>query len=158
MVFLALLGLAALDAAGYSVIAPVVPAIARTTGSGPALVGALVTSFAVGQLVGYPLAGRWVKRRHAAVVLAAALVLMAIGDLGFILSDSLPVYFGSRFLQGIGAGGLWMGITFGVLERYPDDAYARLSSILAAYSVGGIAGPASCSMPIERWFTANTPA
>ena len=142
MVFLALLGLAALDAAGYSMIAPVVPAIARTTSSGPALMGALVTSFAVGQLVGYPVAGRWIRRRHAAFVLAAALVLMAIGDLGFILSNSLPVYFASRFVQGIGAGGLWLGVTFGMLERYPDNPYPRLSAVLAAYSVGGIAGPA----------------
>jgi len=140
--FACLLGLAALDAAGYSVIAPVVPAIARRTDSGPALVGALVTIFAVGQLVGYPLAGRGIRRRHAAVVLGAALALVAVGDLGFVLGDGLGVYFPSRFLQGIGAGGLWMGITFGVLERYPDDAYRRLSQVTAAYSLGSVAGPA----------------
>lgn len=142
MAFLALLGLAVLDAAGYSMIAPVVPAIARSTGAGPALVGALVTCFAAGQLAGYPLAGRGVRQRHAAVVLGAALVLMVAGDLGFILADSLPVYFVSRFLQGIGAGGLWIGVTFGVLERYPDDAYRRFTAVLAAYSIGGVAGPA----------------
>jgi MFS family permease len=140
--FLALLGLAALDAAGYSVIAPVVPEIARSTGAGPAVVGALVTSFAVGQLAGYPLAGRGIRRRHAAFVLGVALVLIVAGDLGFILGDSLPVFFVSRFLQGIGAGGLWIGVTFAVLERYPDDAYRRFTAVLAAYSIGGIAGPA----------------
>jgi MFS family permease len=140
--FLALLGLAALDAAGYSVIAPVVPAIARSTGAGPALVGALVTSFAVGQLAGYPLAGRGVRRRNAAYVLGVALVLIVAGDLGFILADTLPVYFVSRFLQGVGAGGLWIGVTFAVLERYPDDAYRRFTAVLAAYSIGGVAGPA----------------
>src|SRR5205085_1459371 len=48
--FAALLGLAVLDAAGYGVLAPVVPSIARETGAGPAVMGALVTSFAVGQL------------------------------------------------------------------------------------------------------------
>jgi MFS family permease len=140
--FACLLGLAALDAAGYSVIAPVVPAIARKTDAGPALVGALVTTFAVGQLVGYPLAGRGIRRRHAAAVLAAALALVAAGDLGFVLGNGLDVYFPSRFVQGIGAGGLWMGITFGVLERYPDEAYRRLSQVTAAYSLGSVAGPA----------------
>jgi hypothetical protein len=35
--YLALLGLGALDAAGYSVIVPVTPAIAAATGAGPAL-------------------------------------------------------------------------------------------------------------------------
>ena len=101
-----------------------------------------MTCFAAGQLAGYPLAGRGARRRHAAFVLGVALVLMVAGDLGFILADSLPIYFASRFLQGIGAGGLWIGITFGVLEHYPDDAYRRLTAVLAAYSIGGVAGPA----------------
>src|SRR5207253_11386345 len=121
--FAALLGLGVLDAAGYGVLAPIVPSIARETGAGPAVMGALVTSFAVGQLVGYPLAGWGVRRRHAAAVLGVAVALMAIGDLGFILGSGLAVYFPSRLVQGIGAGGLWIGVTFGMLERFPDEAY-----------------------------------
>jgi MFS family permease len=139
--YAALLGLAALDAAGYSIIAPVVPAIADETGAGPTVVGALVTMFAVGQLAGYPLAGRGVQRRHASLVLAAALACMVVGDLGFVLGDGLAVYFPARLLQGVGAGGLWIGITFAVLERFPGEEYRRLTGILAAYSVGSILGP-----------------
>src|SRR6184192_390167 len=111
--YFALLGIAALDAAGYSILAPIVPAIARRTDSGPAVMGALVTSFAAGQLAGYPLAGWALRHRHASVVLAGAVALMAVGDLGFILGDGLGIYFPSRFVQGIGAGGLWMGVSFG---------------------------------------------
>jgi MFS family permease len=140
--YLILLGVAALDAAGYSIIAPVVPAIADDTGAGPGLIGALVATFAVGQLIGFPLAGRGVQRRHASFVLGSALVLMIVGDLGFVLGDGLGVYFPARLLQGIGAGGLWMGVTFAVLERFPGEELRRLSGVLAAYSVGGIAGPA----------------
>src|SRR5262249_12116003 len=91
--FAALLGLAGLDAAGYSVIAPVVPVIARERHAGAAVMGALVATFAIGQLVGYPLAGRGVRRLHAAAVLRVALALIAVGDLGFILTTSLPTYF-----------------------------------------------------------------
>src|SRR3954451_6991498 len=91
--FAALLGLAVLDAAGYSVMAPVVPSISRATGSGPAVMGALVTAFAAGQFLGYPLAGWGVRRRHAAAVLAAAIALVAAGDLGFVLGDGLGAYF-----------------------------------------------------------------
>jgi len=29
-----------------------------------------------------------------------------------------------------------------VLDRYPDDAYRRFTAVLAAYSIGGVAGPA----------------
>jgi MFS family permease len=140
--YLILLGVAALDAAGYSIIAPVVPAIADETGAGPGVIGALVATFAVGQMLGFPLAGRGVQRRHAAFVIATSLVLMVVGDLGFVLGDGLGVYFPARLLQGIGAGGLWMGVTFAVLERFPGEELRRLSGVLAAYSVGGIAGPA----------------
>jgi len=140
--YLILLGVAALDAAGYSIIAPVVPAIADDTGAGPGVIGALVATFAVGQLLGFPIAGRGVQRRHASFVLGGALVLMVVGDLGFVLGDGLGVYFPARLLQGIGAGGLWMGVTFAVLERFPGEELRRLSGVLAAYSVGGIAGPA----------------
>jgi MFS family permease len=137
-----LLGVAALDAAGYSIIAPVVPAIADDTGAGPGVMGALVGTFAVGQLLGFPLAGRGVQRLHASVVLGSSLFLMLVGDLGFVLGDSLGVYFPARLLQGIGAGGLWMGVSFAILERFPGEEFRRLSGVLAAYSVGTIAGPA----------------
>lgn len=140
--YVILLAVAALDAAGYSMIAPVVPAISDQTGAGPGVIGALVAMFAVGQLIGFPLAGRAVQRQQASVVLWVALALMALGDLGFVVGDSLGVYFPARFLQGVGAGGLWMGVTFAVLERFPGQELRRLSGVLASYSVGGIAGPA----------------
>lgn len=140
MTYLALLALAALDAAGYSVIAPVVPAIGETTGAGPGTVGALVACFALGQLVGYPLAGRGIRRRHSSWVLGVSLLLYTVGDLGFVVSESLVVFFPARFLQGVGAGGLWIGVVFGILERFPGDEYRRLTGILGSYSVGAIAG------------------
>jgi MFS family permease len=142
LAYLVLLGLAALDAAGYSVIAPVVPAIGETTGAGPGTVGALVACFALGQLVGYPIAGRAIAVRPSSWVLGGSLLLITLGDLGFVFGDSLAVFFPARFLQGIGAGGLWMGVVFGVLERYPGEEYRRLAGVLGSYSVGAVAGSA----------------
>lgn len=123
-------------------IAPVVPAIDEETGAGPGVLGLLVAMFALGQLIGFPLAGRLVARRPASLTLAVSLALYAAGDLAFALGDGLGVYFPARLAQGVGAGGLWIGITFGVLERFPGQAYMRLAAVLAAYSVGGVAGPA----------------
>ena len=99
MAYLVLLALAALDSAGYSIIAPVVPEIGDATGAGPALMGVLVASFAVGQMIGYPLAGRVLQRKHAVAVLLASLALVVVGDLGFILGETLGVYFPARLLQ-----------------------------------------------------------
>jgi len=142
MAYLVLLALAALDSAGYSIIAPVVPEINEATGAGPAVIGALVACFAVGQIAGYPLAGRGLQWRHSRFVLAGSLALIVVGDLGFILGEGLAVYFPARLVQGIGAGGLWMGLSFAVMERYPGWEFQRLTGITAAYGVGAIAGPA----------------
>jgi MFS family permease len=141
LAYRALLALGALDAAGYSVIAPVVPALAEETGAGPGVMGALVATFAIGMAVGFAFGGQGVQRRHASFVLGASLVLMAAGSLGFVFGDGhLAVYFVARLLMGIGSGGLWIGVTFATLERFPGQEYPRLTGVLAAYSVGGIAG------------------
>jgi MFS family permease len=142
LAYLVLLALAALDAAGYSIITPIVPEISEATGGGPALMGLLVASFAVGQIAAYPVAGRGIQHRHAVVVIAVSLALIVVGDLGFILGEGLGVYFPARVIQGIGAGGLWMGISFAVIERYPGREFQRLTGVTAAYGVGAIAGPA----------------
>ena len=141
MAYPVLLAFGALDAAGYSVIAPVVPALAGETGAGPGVMGALVATFALGMAVGVLLGGQGVLRRHASFVLGASVLLMAAGSLGFVLGDGrLAVYFGARMLMGIGSGGLWIGVTFATLERFRGQEYQRLTGVLAAYSVGGIAG------------------
>jgi MFS family permease len=137
-----LLALGALDATGYSVIVPVAPAIADATGAGPATVGLLVASFPAGMVAGFALAGWLVRRIHAKALLAGSLVLVALGALGFVLGDSLGVYFLCRTLMGVGSGGIWIGVTFDTLERWPGQEYLCMSRVFAAYSVGGLIGPA----------------
>jgi MFS family permease len=137
-----LLALGALDAAGYSVIVPVAPAVADATGTGPAAIGFLVASFPAGMVVGFWLAGRAVARRGVRPVLVSSLGLVALGSLGFVLGDSLAVYFPARLVMGLGSGGLWIGVTFDTLARWPGQEYVCMSRIFAAYSIGGLIGPA----------------
>ncbi|HEV8564967.1 MAG TPA: MFS transporter [Actinomycetota bacterium] len=137
-----LMVLGALDAAGYSVIAPVTPAIASATGAGPALIGALVASFPVGIMVGFVLGARGVKRGHSTAVLLLSLGLVALGSLGFVLGHTLEVYFAARLVMGLGSGGVWIGVTFGTLERWPGCEYLCMSRIFSAYAVGAMVGPA----------------
>jgi MFS family permease len=140
--YLALLGLGALDAAGYSVIVPVTPAIADATGAGPALVGALVASFPAGMLAGFVWAGRTVGRHRPTALLLGSLALLALGSLGFVAGGGLPAYFAARLVMGVGSGGLWIAVTFAILERWPGQEYLCMSRLYAAYSVGGLVGPA----------------
>ena len=137
-----LLALGALDAAGYSVIVPVAPEIADATGAGPTVIGLLVASFAAGMVGGFALGGWGVTSRGSRAVLTASLGLVALGTLGFVLGDSLAIYFPSRFLMGLGSGGIWIGVTFDTLARWPGQEYLCMSRIFAAYSAGGLLGPA----------------
>ena len=86
-----LLGLGALDAAGYSVIVPVTPGIADATGVGPATIGLLVASFPLGMVAGFWIAGRAVERHGTRPLLLSALALIAVGTLGFVFTDALPI-------------------------------------------------------------------
>ena len=44
--------------------------------------------------------------------------------------------------MGIGSGGIWIGVTFDTLERWPGQEYVCMSRVFAAYSAGGLIGPA----------------
>jgi MFS family permease len=138
-----ILGLSALDAAGYSVIAPVLPAIARETGAGPATIGALAGTFPLGIIVlGFPIGGRWIQRRSAESLLVVSTLVLAAGTLPFVFTDELGFYFLGRLVMGIGSGGLWMGIAYSTLERWPGSEYRCMSRVFAAYSAGSLLGPA----------------
>jgi MFS family permease len=140
--YLALLALGALDAAGYSVIAPVLPSLSSELNAGPARIGVLVASFPAAMIVGFAAAGRLVRRGRTSLALRLGLALSALGALGFIVGSDFETYLGSRALMGLGSGGLWIGITFATLERWPSQEYLCMSRIFAAYSVGGLVGPA----------------
>ena len=142
MAYRSLLALGALDAAGYSLIVPVLPEIAGATGSGPATLGLLVATFPAGMIAGFWLGGRIVRRYGVGPLIPAALALIALGALGFVLTESLAVYFVSRVVMGLGSAGLWLGVTFDTIARWPGQEYVCMSRILAAYSIGGLAGPA----------------
>ncbi len=141
-VYPSLLALGALDAAGYSIVAPILPAISVMTGAEPAVIGALVAAFPAGIVLGFPLAGRGVARHGTRSVLVISLALLALGSLGFVLGQGLALFFACRFLMGVGSGGLWIAVTFNTLERWPGQEYLCMSRIFAAYSVGGLLGPA----------------
>jgi MFS family permease len=143
---IALLVLGAIDAAGYSVIAPTVPAIARAEDAGPVLIGALVASFAAGTLVGYFLAGVAVTRFGVRATLVLGIGLIVLGSLAFVLEGGMAAYFVGRITMGLGSGGLWIGLTLAMIERSPGREYVQMSRLLAAYSVGALLGPALAAL------------
>lgn len=140
--YIALLIISAVDAAGYSIIAPVGPAIAMSAGVGPGTIGVLVATFPLGVMAGFVLGAAGVKRGQMSAVLVVSLAMIAAGSLGFVFGSTLSTYFIARLVMGLGSGGVWIAVTFNTLARWPGQEYRCMSRIFAAYSVGGLIGPA----------------
>ncbi|HUZ20006.1 MAG TPA: MFS transporter [Acidimicrobiales bacterium] len=137
-----LLALAAVDSVGYSVIGPVLPTLAHATHASPLVAGAVVAGFPFGMLFGFVAAGSSVRRFGTRPTLLGALLVVTGGTVAFIGSDSTAGYLAARAAMGLGSGGLWLGITFSTLERWPGQEYRCMSRIYAAYSAGALVGPA----------------
>jgi MFS family permease len=142
-----LLALGAIDAAGYSIIGPVLPSLAITTGASPRTLGWLVASFPLAMLLGFLLGVRLLRDSRLGAVFLGALGLLAAGALTFVLTDQLVALFAGRMVMGVGSGALWIAVTFRTLEYWPGQEYRCMSRVYAAYSVGALLGPALGSLP-----------
>lgn len=145
--FAALVYLAALDAVGFGVIAPVLTAIEDETGSSALTLGTLVGVFAIGQALGFPLGTMLARRFGTPGALYGAIALLIAGTLAFVLFDGLAVWFPARAVMGLGSGALWIGTVLATVEHFPGNEYRRLTGVMAAYGLGGIAGPAFGALP-----------
>jgi MFS family permease len=142
-----LLALGAIDAAGYSVIGPTLPALAVSTDASPRTLGWLTASFPLTMLVGYLLAVVLLNLPRRWAVFAFALGLLAVGSAVFVVSDDIRVLFVGRMVAGVGSGALWIAVTFRTLEYWPGQEYRCMSRVIAAYSVGALVGPLLGGLP-----------
>ncbi|MFF7550754.1 MFS transporter [Streptomyces canus] len=115
--------------------------LADRTEASATVMGMLVATFPLGMVGGFALGGAAVQRRTPASVILAGLLLIAAGNLGFVLGTGLAVYALARLVMGLGSGCLWLGITFTTLASWHGQEYLCMSRVFAAYSVGGLLGP-----------------
>ena len=130
------------DMLGLIIIYPLLPFYAEDLGADAAIVGALIASFSVAQLVAAPVWG-WLSdkygRRPAILV---GLLLSALAYLIFAFASSLWILFISRIVQGLGGG------TIGVVQAYVSDVSETkdraktLGWLSAVTSLGAVIGPA----------------
>lgn len=131
-----------IDMLGMLMILPLLPFYAENLGAGGAIVGLLIASFSVAQLLSAPYWGRFSDRYGRRPALLVSLVASAIAFVVFAYADSLWMLFLSRIVQGAGGG------TVGVIQAYVADATrpndrARVLGWLSAATNAGVAiGPA----------------
>lgn len=138
----ALMITAFVDMIGLLMVIPLLPFYATRLGGGGTVVGLLVSSFSVAQLLSAPLWGRFSDRFGRRPALLVALAASAIAYVIFGYAESLFVLFLSRIVQGAGGG------TTGVIQAYvadstrPEDRTKALGWLSAATNLGVALGPA----------------
>lgn len=131
-----------IDMLGFAIILPILPFYALDMNATPELIGWLIASFSIAQLIAAPLWGRLSDRAGRRPVLLISLSASAVAFLIFGMAQSLLVLFISRIVQGAGGG------TTGVAQAYVSDTVgpndrARALGWLSAATAGGIMiGPA----------------
>jgi MFS family permease len=132
---------AMIDMIGVLMILPLLPFFAQRLGASGLMVGFLVSSFSLAQLLSAPMWGRlsdkWGRRPVIIVSLAASAISYAV----FGFAHSLLVLFLSRIVQGAGGG------TVGVIQAYvadatkPEERTKALGWLSAATNFGVAIGP-----------------
>jgi len=129
------------DMMGLMLVAPLMPFYALDLSAPEWLVGPLIASFAVAQLISSPIWGKFSDRygRRPAMLIGLAASAFAYVIFGF--ATSLWMLFASRIVQGLGGG------TTGVAQAYvadtmkPAERAKALGWLSAATSAGVVIGP-----------------
>jgi len=130
-----------MDMVGLLMIVPLMPFYAKSMGANGLIVGLLVSSFAVAQLLMAPIWGRFSDHYGRRPALIIGMSAAAIAYVIFAYADSLWLLFFSRLVQGAGGG------TVSVIQAYVADALEPkerakgLGWLSAATNAGVALGP-----------------
>jgi multidrug resistance protein len=126
---------------GLMLVAPLMPFYALRLHAPEWMVGPLIASFAVAQLISSPFWGKFSDRYGRRPALLVGLAASAVAYVVFGYANTLWMLFASRIVQGLGGG------TTGVAQAYVADTMApaerakALGWISAATSAGVVIGP-----------------
>lgn len=102
----------------------------------------IVSGFLLGYVAMLPLIGRIADLRGPVPVLAASLVVFAVGSLVTTVAYDLPSMVAGRFLQGVGGGGLVPATMALVAALYPVERRGvPLGLVSAVQELGSVLGP-----------------
>jgi multidrug resistance protein len=139
------------DMVGFAMVLPLLPFYAASMGATGVVVGLLVSTFSVAQLVSAPTWGRISDQFGRRPAVISGLLISAVAYVVFGLAGTIWVLLLSRIVQGVGGG------TVGVLQAYvadtshPDDRAKGLGWLSAATSAGAVIGPAFGSWFVQWW-------
>ncbi|MBO1003898.1 MFS transporter [Pseudogracilibacillus auburnensis] len=127
---------------GIGLVIPVLPTIMNELHLTGAMVGYLVSAFAITQLLVSPIAGQWVDTFGRKKMIVIGLFLFSLSELLFGLGKVLEVLFISRLLGGVSAALIMPAVTAFIADITTMETRSKgLGYMSAAISTGFIIGP-----------------
>ncbi len=129
-------------AIGFGLVAPVLPAYARSFDVGVAAASVVVSAFAFFRLVFAPAGGALVSRLGERPVYLAGLLIVAVSSLATAFAQSYVQLLVFRGLGGIGSTMFTVSAMALLIRLSPPSIRGRVSSAYAsAFLIGGMVGP-----------------
>ena len=130
------------DVLGLTIILPLLPFYAEKYGASPAVVGLLVSTYAVCQLISGPMLGRWSDHMGRRPLLLVSQLGTFIGFLILAYANALWLIFLSRVIDGLTAGNLSLAQAYISDVTKPEDRAKSFALIGIAFGMGFLIGPA----------------
>lgn len=130
------------DILGMTIILPLLPVYAQHFGASATVVGLLVSTYALCQLVAGPILGNWSDRIGRKPLLIFSQIGTFIGFLILASANSLWVVFLSRVIDGATAGNLSLAQAYISDVTEPGNRAKAFGIIGIAFGIGFLLGPA----------------
>ncbi|HZX95487.1 MAG TPA: MFS transporter, partial [Myxococcales bacterium] len=129
------------DVLGLTIMLPLLPFYAEHFGASPSVVGLLVSTYALCQLVAGPLLGQLSDRVGRKPVLMASQIGTFVGFLVLTWAPNLFVVFVARVIDGLTAGNLSIAQAYIADVTAPKERARAFAVIGIAFGIGFLIGP-----------------
>jgi DHA1 family tetracycline resistance protein-like MFS transporter len=127
---------------GFGIMIPLLPLYARTFGASEQVIGWVIATFSLCQLVASPALGALSDRWGRRPVLVLSLVGTAVSFVMLALARSVPMLFAARLVDGLSGGNISTARAY-VADITTEDERAKAFGLIgAAFGVGFVLGPA----------------
>jgi len=144
----------AVDATGMGIILPLLPFYSQRLGASPFLIGALISVYAVCQLIAGPVVGILSDRYGRRKVLVVSQIGTFVGFVLLAMAGNLTLVFLARIIDGLTSGNISVAHAYAAEHSGPSTRKQALGMTSGAIGTGLLVGPALSSLLVHYSETA----
>ncbi|KWV52167.1 MFS transporter [Bradyrhizobium macuxiense] len=144
----------AVDATGLGIILPLLPFYSQRLGATPFLIGALISVYAVCQLIAGPVVGMLSDRYGRRNVLVVSQIGTFVGFVLLAMASNLTLVFLARIIDGLTSGNISVAHAYAAEHSAPSTRKQALGMTSGAIGTGLLVGPALSGLLVHYSDTA----